>query len=146
MMYKLFSFLWKHWLYIFIPVFICDCSLSYNADIHAKQRITGRYFLYHFTDGGDIYYLHKGIWDMSPGGVFEGTIQEIGWNKDWIVVKVQRLCGIDPSGWYVLNVKRGSVMAPITYENLAKNTNWASIKCVPVSEAYESLVVFKWIS
>ena len=29
---KLFSFLWKYWLYIFIPVFICDCSLSYNAD------------------------------------------------------------------------------------------------------------------
>ncbi len=143
MMYKLFSFLWKHWLYIFIPVFICDCSLCYNADIHEKRRITGRYFLYRCTEGGPKhYYLHKGIWDMSPGGVFEGTIQEIGWNKDWIVVKVQRLCGIDPSGWYVLNVKRGSVMAPITYENLAKNTNWASIKCVPVSEAYKKLARF----
>ena len=143
MMYKLFSFLWKHWLYIFIPVFICDCSLCYNADIHEKRRITGRYFLYRCTEGGPKhYYLHKGIWDMSPGGVFEGTIQEIGWNKDWIVAKVERICGIDPNGWYVLDVKRGSVMAPITYENLAKNTNWDSIKCVPVSEAYEKLVRF----
>lgn len=142
-MYKLFSFLWKYWVYIFIPIFICDCTLSYCVDIHSKRRIVRGYFLHAFYEGGELYYVHKGIWDDSGGGVFDGVIEEIGWNNKWIVARVKRLAGIDPSGWYVLEVKMGRVMSPITYENLAKNTNWASIKCVPASEAYKSLVVFE---
>lgn len=145
-MYKLFSFLWKYWVYIFIPIFICDCTLSYCVDIHSKRRIVGGYFLYVFNEGGELYYVNKGIWDLaSDGGVFKGTIQEIGWNKDWIVARVERqgLPRVDPSGWFVLEVKKGRVISPITYENLAKNTNWASIKCVPASESYKSLVVFE---
>ena len=67
--------------------------------------------------------------DLSGGGVFDGTVELIGWNHDWILARVTRLYHGDTNGWYALDVKTKQVIGPVQESELRKNAAWSKIDC-----------------
>jgi len=83
----------------------------------------------HLTSGyrrnlfeGDTYYIDRpGERFASDGGIFEGSVEELGWSDALIVAKVTRNYKGDLDGWYVLDVATRSVRGPITIEELNRD-------------------------
>ena len=72
------------------------------------------YYLDQDINGPLVYYVGAPGKTVEGGGVFDGTVREIGWNDDWIVAKVIRTASCDPNGWYTLNTRTGVVSGPAT--------------------------------
>src|SRR5258705_226805 len=60
----------------------CGCQPS-------TVKLTQGYRLERFDENGKYYVIAPG--DLSGGGVFDGTVEQIGWNHDWILARVIRL-------------------------------------------------------
>ena len=58
----------------------------------STKKLVDRYSLERFDEGGPSYYLEAPRYEDSGGGVLDGTIEEIGWNQEWILARVNRLC------------------------------------------------------
>jgi hypothetical protein len=82
---------------------VCSCS---------GRKLGSRFEIEEFDEGPTVYYVVESGVD-SPGGVFDGVIEKIGWKGDEILAMVTRLASCDPSGWYILNIKTGVVIGPI---------------------------------
>jgi hypothetical protein len=91
-----------------------------------------------FDEGGTYtsYYVGAPGKSVNGGGVFDGTVQEIGWNEDWILVRVRRVYRGDPDGWYVLNVKTGQIAGPLQSSELKTNSAFSKIKTVQPSAVF----------
>ena len=101
------------------------------------MKLTQGYRLERFDENGKYYVVTPE--DPPGGGVFDGTVEQIGWNRDWILARVTRLFHGDTNGWYALNVKTKQVIGPIQESGLSTNAEWSNIKyCAP------ELVKNKW--
>jgi hypothetical protein len=83
-----------------------------------------------FDKGGTSYYVAAPGKPVNGGGVFDGTVQEIGWNDNWILARVTRLYHGDTNGWYVLNLKTSQITGPFQDAELKTNLAFSSIKTV----------------
>lgn len=81
-----------------------------------------------FNENGK-HYLISPENDLSGGGVFDGTVEEIGWNQDWILARVTRLAQSDTNGWYALDLKTKHVVGPIQESEVKTNAAWSKIDC-----------------
>jgi hypothetical protein len=99
-------------------------------------QLPGGYYLERFDEGGVSYYLGAKGKPVSGGGVFDGTLQEIGWNEDWILARVTRCYRGDPDGWYALNVKTGQITGPLQDAELKKNPAFSHISTVPPAAVF----------
>jgi len=106
-----------------ISFLLCGCNPSH-------RQLSGGYYLERFDEGGTSYYVGAPGKALDGGGVFDGTVQEIGWNKDWILARVRRIYRGDPDGWYLLNVKTGQIAGPLQSSELKTNSALSSIKTV----------------
>lgn len=106
-----------------ITLLLCGCNPSH-------QQLSGGYYLDRFDEGGTSYYVGAPGKAIDGGGVFDGTVQEIGWNDDWILARVRRIYRGDPDGWYALNVKTGQVDGPLQSSELKTNPAFSNIKAV----------------
>ena len=79
-----------------------------------------------FEDSGK-FYLMADRYQKSGGGVFDGTIEEIGWDEKWIVARVKRIYHGDPDGWYAVNVQTHQVRGPLAESELKTNTELSKI-------------------
>jgi len=89
-----------------------------------------RFEIEKFAEGNPVYYVIETGVD-SPGGVFDGVVNDIGWKGNEILARIERLSSSDPSGWYILNINTGVVSGPI--ENISKIS---SFKVVDVENFY----------
>jgi hypothetical protein len=102
-------------------IFLCfGCSNS--------KTITAGDALERFQENG-MYYLIDPKNDGPGGGVFDGTVEKIGWNQDWILARIIRLYGGDTNGWYALNLKTKQVIGPIPQNDLETNASLSRIEC-----------------
>jgi len=74
--------------------------------------------------------------DISGGGVFEGTVEKIGWNNDWILARVTRLSHGDTNGWYALDLKTKRIIGPIPEADLKTNASLSKIDCHECVEVF----------
>jgi hypothetical protein len=72
----------------------------------AERRVVGDYHLKRWEDF-TTYYLVTPATRGAPGGVIEGTVAQIGWTTDEIVVRSKPLMG--DSTWVVINVATGAI-------------------------------------
>lgn len=100
-------------------MFFCGCDRS-------VVRLADGYKLERFDENGKYYVIDS---KHSPGGVFDGTIEEIGWNQDWILARVTRLHHGDTNGWYALDFKTRQVVGPIEESDIKTNGIWSKIVC-----------------
>jgi hypothetical protein len=107
-------------------VIVSGCGQSH-------RQLSGRYYLERFDENGafyTVYYVGARGKPVNGGGVFDGTVQEIGWNKDWILAHVRRIYRGDPDGWYLLNVKTGQITGPLQSSELKTNPALSNIKTI----------------
>jgi len=109
-----------------IPVTVISLLLSGCNPSH--RQLSGHYYLDRFDEGGTSYYVGAPGKALDGGGVFDGTVQEVGWNKDWILARVKRIYRGDPDGWYLLNVKTGQITGPLQTSELKTNPALSNIK------------------
>jgi len=65
--------------------------------------------------------------DPPGGGIFDGTVEQLGWDQSWILARVTRLYHGDTNGWYVLDLKTKQVLGPIQESDLKTNSDWMKI-------------------
>src|SRR5438034_1367033 len=82
---------------LFTSLFLCGCG-------NATKRLVDSCRLERFNENGK-YYLVTSKNDLSGGGVFDGTVEEIGWSQDWVLARITRLSPSDTNGWYALDLK-----------------------------------------
>lgn len=99
---------------------------GWNQDL---RPLPGGYSLERNNDAPPtIYYVKEPGPDKGGGGVFDGAIEEIGWNDDWIVARVKRIYWGDPNGWYVLKVKTREMTGPFEETQLKLDPALSSIE------------------
>ncbi len=100
----------------------CGCEPS------TKSLVEG-YRLQRFDENGMYYVIDSE--DLPGGGVFDGTVDQIGWDQNWILARVTRLYHGDTNGWYALNLRTKRVLGPVGESELRSNKEWSHINCRP---------------
>jgi hypothetical protein len=98
----------------------CGCEPS-------AMNLGHGYRLERFDENGKYYVMT--VNDLSGGGIFDGTVEQIGWNQKWALARVTRLYHGDTNGWYALNMETKQVIGPIQESELSANVEWSHIKC-----------------
>jgi hypothetical protein len=78
----------------------------------AYKGLPGGYYLHRWEDG-KTYYLEDKRKQGSSGGIIDGTVEEIGWNTRFILVKRQSLFKGDPDGWMLIDVINKEIRGPV---------------------------------
>ena len=112
-----------------IGLLLCGCDQS-------QRRLSGGYSLKRFDAGGTSYYVTASGEAINGGGIFDGTVQDIGWNQDWILARITRLYQGDSNGWYVLDLKTSRIAGPFPDADLKTNLAFSSIKTVRPAEVF----------
>jgi hypothetical protein len=94
------------------------------------------YSLERFDEGGTSYYLEAPGYESSGGGVLDGTVEEIGWNQDWILARVNRIYRGDTNGWFALNIKTRQISGPFGDSDLKTNSALSEIKCRVAADVF----------
>jgi hypothetical protein len=109
---------------ISLLLFGCDAL----SDGPTKTIIRG-YVLECFNENGKYYLFAPGeLNNSSDQGVFEGTIDKIGWNQDWILAKVTKIYLGDKNGWYAINLTTKLITGPMQETDLKTNSIFSKIK------------------
>ena len=114
---------------ILIGFLLCGCNQS-------QKHIADGYHLERFDEGGTSFYVTAPGTSINGGGVFDGTVHEIGWNNDWILARVTRLYHGDTNGWYLLNLKTAQITGPIPVDDLKANPTFSHIKTAPSATVF----------
>lgn len=103
----------------------------------STRDVAGSYKLQQWEDG-QTYYL-KGPSKISneAHGAIEGTVGEIGWNDDFILVW-QNECG-SGRGWRLINLSDNSVSILISKEDIENDSRTAGITTYPAKELWDDL-------
>lgn len=99
---------------------LCGCEPS------TKKLVNG-YRLERFDENGLYYVIAPGA--EIGGGVFDGTVDQIGWNQKWILARVTRIYRGDTNGWYALDVNAKRVIGPLQESELKTNAEWSQVQC-----------------
>jgi hypothetical protein len=110
-----------------ITVLILSCIFLSGCN-QSKRKLVDGYVLERFEENGE-YYLESSKTESDGGGVFDGTIKEIGWNQNWILANVTKLYHGDTNGWYALNLKTEQIIGPIQDSELKTNLALLKIEC-----------------
>jgi hypothetical protein len=92
-----------------------------------NQTFGGGYKLERFEENGKYYVI--GPDDSPGGGIFDGTVEQLGWDQNSILAQVTRLYHGDTNGWYVLDLKTKRIIGPIQEADL--KTNADSFAAIP---------------
>jgi hypothetical protein len=116
---------------VVISLLLFGCNQS-------RRPLSGHYYLERYDEGGTSYYVTAPGSLGDGGGVFDGTVQEVGWNQDWILARVKRIYHGDPSGWYALNLKTNQISGPFQDTELKTNPNFDNIKSMKPAEVFST--------
>lgn len=121
---------------------VCFVACSYLYD-PSERKLAGGYYLQRWEDGKTYYIEKKGKSEKGEqgGGVINGTVEQIGWNADYILVRRRSTFRGDPDGWMVLQVKgRSEVMkGPYNDEAMRQLPEGKGMRFMTPQEAWESL-------
>jgi hypothetical protein len=119
---------------VVVAVALISCLL-YGCDRPLRQ-LSGGYYLERFDEGGASFFVETPGKSTNGGGVFDGSVREIGWNDDLILARVNRVYNGDPDGWYVLYIKTGRISGPLQLSELKANSAFSSIKTMEPKEVF----------
>ncbi len=122
----------------FISVFLL---ISCDQDpLHLSYRnVVGVYDLHRWEDGKTYYLEENGAENINGGGVLEGAITQIGWNKDFIIAKRSSTFAGDPNGWVVLDVNKKIIKGTFSDDMIKKITEEKGIRFLDSGKAWDEL-------
>jgi len=115
--------------FLITSLLLCSCSRE------PPKRLVDRYRLECFSENGKYYVVEAGK-PLTGGGVFDGTVEEIGWNAEWILARVNRIYRGDTNGWYALDVKTRQITGPFHESDLKRRPALSTIRCRSSSEIF----------
>ena len=115
---------------------LCSCTNPFSSG--ERRSINEEYVLERFDEGGVTYTLQRGS-GSEPGGIFEGVVNAIAWDADWVLAEIDKLYDGDPGGWYALNLHTSVVNGPLTEQEIQSNPEFASLTIKRVAIAFERL-------
>ena len=85
------------------------------GDIYSgpSKALVAGYCLQLDQEFGD-YRLQKCVGDDDPVGIFDGTLEKIGWNKRYIVGWRTPAYGGEHAGWMILDTSDGQIEGPFS--------------------------------
>lgn len=78
----------------------------------AYRELPGEYYLHRWEDGKTYYLEDKDKMGIA-GGIVDGTVEAIGWNRKFILVKRHSLFGGDADGWMLIDVENKEIKGPV---------------------------------
>ena len=117
-----------------MALFVVAGSLLFCGCEPSTVKLTHGYRLERFDENGKYYVIASE--DLSGGGVFDGTIEQIGWDQDWILARVTRLYHGDTNGWYALDLKSKHIIGPIQESDVKTNAAWSKIDCRDAEQVF----------
>ena len=111
----------------FAAIILLFASFLFFGCNQSTRKIVGEYSLERFQENGMYYVINRE--DLPGGGVFDGTIQEIGWNNSWILARVTKIYHGDTNGWYALNLATKQIIGPIQESEIKTNSALLTIEC-----------------
>lgn len=108
-----------------------------GCDSLSSRSIRGEYRLEQWEDGATYYIAGPGSHD--GGGVIDGTVEKIGWNKDRILAWRKPIWGGDPAGWMVIDLRSHAVTGPVSDEQRARTPELRTIATMSPAVAWSKL-------
>jgi hypothetical protein len=102
------------------------------------RTIAGKYGLERADEN---YFLIDDDHPDAVGGVVEGVVLSIGWDRQRIVVERHSIFRGDPDGVMVIDLADGKIRGPLTREAVAADPELQGIKLLPPADAWQSLGV-----
>ncbi len=103
------------------------------------RKLAGDYELHQWEDGKTYYLEDRAAAAADGGGVAAGTIDQIGWNAQFIVVSRQPTFVGDKSGWLIIDLQKKTARGPYTREELDARIELRDIKIREVGETWSQL-------
>ncbi|MBT9097054.1 hypothetical protein KFZ76_04940 [Methylovulum psychrotolerans] len=104
------------------------------------REIAGIYSLHRWEDGTTYYIENQNAQNQDQGGgIINGTVQKIGWNANYILVKRLSTYQGDPSGWMLIDVNATSLKGPFTDQEIAKITELNGMQVLDPGDAWKKL-------
>lgn len=105
----------------------------------SHRRVSGDYYLQQWEDGQTYYLDDSDTESTSGGGVLDGTVEKIGWDNDYIVVKRNPMFAGDGEGWMVVDVRKKIVSGPYSKQFVDKLPQARGIKFFDPAKAWNIL-------
>jgi hypothetical protein len=123
---------------ILISLLLFGCDALSNGP---TKTLVGGYVLLCFDENGKYYLFAPGELNNNDNqGVFEGTIEKIGWNQDWILAKVTKIYLGDKNGWYAVNLTTKQIVGPLQESELKTSSIFSKIKCYECADVMSGKV------
>lgn len=103
------------------------------------REIANGIYLLRWEDGKTFYLQTKETLGSNGSGFLDGTVQNIGWNKNLILVEKHSSFQGDPSGWYVISISTKKVKGPLSEKEIKKISETKEIELVTAHSAWEKL-------
>lgn len=111
----------------------CDFALFSNS-----RQLVGDYYLLQWEDFQTYYIEDKQkTFADQPGGAIDGTVLEIGWDSNTILINRKGVVGGD--GWIAIDVNSRTILGPLKDFDKSANTKLSKIKTVTAQEAWTEL-------
>jgi hypothetical protein len=101
----------------------------------SRRKVAGSYRLEKFESGK--FYLEKAGITESGGGCIEGTVEAIGWTNGFIFAKRHSTFRGDPDGWMVIDVKKESMVGPLSEAEFRQK--YPSVQILSPEDAWKEL-------
>lgn len=105
------------------------------------RNLLGNYKLTMLTDG-ELYFVVDARHDVEAGGVFAGSVEQLGFTRRWILAYVHKNVARafeDNRGWYALNEEDGRSIGPIPERDIKTDPVWSAIRVQKAASVFESL-------
>jgi hypothetical protein len=125
---------------LFIAIVVFTVVAGCDQDpFHLRERqVLSGYELQQWEDS-NTYYLVRDSDRADTGGVLDGTVVRIGWNKRYIIAERKANFGGDKDGWMVIDTEAQRVSGPFNDVEIKARTDLQSIATMPASEAWKRL-------
>ena len=102
---------------LLIVILLSLCLSCDQEPLHRNERhVLGRFKLQRWEDGST-FYLVDGHHDEG-GGVLEGTVVNIGWNRRYILAERKANFAGDGNGWMIIDTSADRISGPFTWEQV----------------------------
>jgi hypothetical protein len=103
------------------------------------REIANGIYLQRWEDGKTFYLQTKETLGSNGSGFLDGTVQNIGWNKNLILVEKHSSFRGDPSGWYVISISTKKIKGPLSEKEIKQIPETKEIELVTAHTAWEKL-------
>ena len=126
------------YLSLILAVAVSACVDADPFDL-SERDIVGDYELEQWEDFSTYYFedTEREYADFPDYGPIGGTVVQIGWDEDFIIIQRKAHWGGQIDGWMLVDVASKQITGPVAWEKLMLNEALRDIKIYTAAQAWE---------